>query len=172
MQKGCTDPLSVRNDKTDSYFRLVIKGQTLRSNCFQPRLAQVKSLLRASDLPVVDLHENNQVRFFACGEQTMPLAVIGIESHGPYGLLRSLAVSHAERGQGLGKVLVAEVEDYARRQRLQAIYLLTTTAPEFFLKLGYEVVTRDVVPGEIRQTSEFASICPDDAVVMMKPLDE
>ena len=93
-------------------------------------------------------------------------------SHVPYGLLRSLAVSYAERGTGLAKLLVTEVENHARRQRLLAIYLLTTTASEFFLKLGYDVVSRDVVPNEIRRTSQFVSICPDDAVVMMKLLGD
>jgi amino-acid N-acetyltransferase len=75
-----------------------------------------------------------------------------------------VALSH--RGTGLGKALVADRLAWARRERLAARYLLTTTAPGFFATLGFESVARAAAPEDIRGSREFASICPSTATVM------
>ena len=140
------------------------------TECFAPSLAQVKSILTACELPVDDLGEECDVTFIACGPQSRPVAVAGLEKHAHFGLLRSVAVSSSARGKAYGQRLLAEIENMARGSQLQALYLLTTTAPEFFRRLGYQEVARNIVPEPIRQTSEFASLCPDDAIPMMKLL--
>jgi C_GCAxxG_C_C family probable redox protein len=47
---------------------------------------------------------------------------------------------------------------------------LTTTASGFFEKLGWSEVWRQAVPGDVRQSEEFKSLCPQRAVCMMLSL--
>ena len=140
------------------------------SEFFAPGAEQVKNLLAECGLPSEDLDDGSDVRFIASGPVSEPIAIAGLELYLPYGLLRSVAVSAAARGTGVGKMLVGEIEGLARLRRLNALYLLTTTAPDFFCRLGYSEVNRGTVPEEIKRSSEFASVCPDDAIVMVKNL--
>jgi amino-acid N-acetyltransferase len=50
------------------------------------------------------------------------------------------------------------------------MYLLTTTAEGFFARRSYEKVDRDAVPGVIKETAEFQSLCPASAVCMVRHL--
>jgi N-acetylglutamate synthase-like GNAT family acetyltransferase len=63
---------------------------------------------------------------------------------------------------------VVETEAVARS--LRALYLLTADSASFFAALGYAPCSRDVVPAAIRATAQFASLCPQTAVVMRKDL--
>ncbi len=109
-------------------------------------------------------------RFFYSGSATAPTGIVGLEFHGPNALLRSLVVSPTARGAGLGAALVETAEDYARAHGAQSIFLLTTTAEEFFRKRGYGLAERKDAPPEIRATSEFAHLCPASSAFMMKRL--
>jgi amino-acid N-acetyltransferase len=93
-----------------------------------------------------------------------------VERHGTVGLLRSLAVRQDRRGGGLGSALVLEAERVAAGQGIRALYLLTTTAEQFFFHRGYEHTPRDAAPPEIGATTEFRSTCPSSAAFMRKPL--
>jgi amino-acid N-acetyltransferase len=50
------------------------------------------------------------------------------------------------------------------------LYLLTTTAREFFADRGYAEVERTEPPEAIRATTEFADLCPSTAACMRKRL--
>jgi len=63
-----------------------------------------------------------------------------------------------------------EAERHAREHGAREIYLLTTTAERFFARAGYESVPRNDAPSAIRETSEFATICPASAALMRKRL--
>ncbi|MEO1448549.1 MAG: arsenic resistance N-acetyltransferase ArsN2 [Bacteroidota bacterium] len=126
-------------------------------------------LLASYDLPTEDLH-HPEVSLFALkkeGEEQI-LGTIGLEKHGTFGLLRSLAVSPVGRGKKLGERLVAFLEQEVRTHNLEALYLLTTTAAPYFEKIGFLVVDRMEVPLAIQQTREFADLCPASAVVMRR----
>jgi amino-acid N-acetyltransferase len=56
-------------------------------------------------------------------------------------------------------------------RRLRALYLLTTTADEYFPAFGFERTTRDGVPDGVRATAEFQTACPASATVMRKRLE-
>jgi amino-acid N-acetyltransferase len=60
--------------------------------------------------------------------------------------------------------------EYASRLKLNNIYLLTTTAENFFKKYGFANADRTKAPDAIRTTSEFSSLCPSTAVFMYKEL--
>ncbi len=53
----------------------------------------------------------------------------------------------------------------------RALWLLTTSAADFFADLGYAECERVNVPPPIRATLQFAALCPASATVMTKRLD-
>ncbi len=137
----------------------------------RPDATQVICLLTDCDLPASDLDEAAFEHFLGCGSGDELQGVIGLEVHAPYGLLRSLAVSSQARSLGCGQALVEALETRARNLGLSALYLLTTTAEQFFARRGYACVERADVPPQIQATREFASLCPASATVMRKVLE-
>jgi N-acetylglutamate synthase-like GNAT family acetyltransferase len=85
-------------------------------------------------------------------------------------LLRSLVVRADARGTGLGSALVAHAESHARSEGISTLYLLTTTAERFFAARGYVAAERAAAPATIRDTREFADICPISSAFMQKCL--
>jgi amino-acid N-acetyltransferase len=70
----------------------------------------------------------------------------------------------------MATALVKHVEAYVVDQGIDRLYLLTNTAEAFFARLGYRTLPRSAAPQAIRDTSEFSSLCPDDAAFMGKEL--
>ncbi|HPQ44712.1 MAG TPA: arsenic resistance N-acetyltransferase ArsN2 [Syntrophales bacterium] len=136
----------------------------------QPAETEVHRLLNAADLPTTDLKTQNFEHFFGLGSEQGLKGVIGLEIYGPNALLRSLAVETGNRGHGYGKALVAETERYAQRRGVKHLYLLTTTAKQFFERLGYTATERGNAPESICATSEFSSLCPLNSAFMVKVL--
>jgi GNAT superfamily N-acetyltransferase len=92
----------------------------------------------------------------------------GYGGYGESGLLRSVAVAPEWRGSGIGRTLVDRVLDEGRAAGIREVYLLTTTAEQYFPRLGFQCVDRDCVPAAVRASAEFTGACPDSAVVMRK----
>jgi len=86
------------------------------------------------------------------------------------GLLRSLVVERPARGTGLGTAICDRLEAIARGDGIDTLYLLTTTAPEFFAARGYAEIERAEAPDAIRGTTEFEDLCPASATAMRKSL--
>ena len=128
------------------------------------------ALLEAAQLPTADLTDGHLDHFFYLGSPVAPTGLVGCEIHGNDGLLRSLVVRPGSRGAGAGSALVRHVEAYALRQGVRAMYLLTTTAEDFFARRGYVPAGRDRVPASIRATSEFSGLCPASSAIMAKRL--
>jgi len=137
-------------------------------------LAAVQNLLAASGLPVDGVKEN----FFdfivaeessgISGNDSGIVGVIGIERYGAAALLRSAAVSPGVRGTGLGSRLVKEILERASARGIRDVYLLTTTAEEYFPKFGFARAARGDVPEPVKASREFQGACPDTAVVMKR----
>jgi len=127
-------------------------------------------LLQAEGLPVEDLTEAHLDHFFYCGDDDAPSGLVGVELFGEQALMRSLVVSSAVRSQGIGSALVQHAEAYAAAHGVRAIYLLTTTADLFFEYRGYRAVDRTQAPSSIQLTREFAGLCPESSIVMLKQL--
>ncbi|MFA5938015.1 MAG: arsenic resistance N-acetyltransferase ArsN2 [Sinimarinibacterium sp.] len=132
--------------------------------------ARVAALLAACGLPTSDLEHPRAVQLFGIVEARAPVAVCGLEVHGTAGLLRSLAVAGAQRGRGLGYALVRHAEIEAAKQGVIELYLLTTTAADFFARLGYAPTPRAEAPAAIAQTTQFSSLCPASSAFMRKAL--
>jgi len=123
-------------------------------------------LLAACELPIDDLGDPalDLVGAFAGDEL---LGVIGLQRcAGDVGLLRSLAVHPAARARGIAGVLCAEVIARARRAELRSLYLLTTSAADYFPRHGFARIDRAAAPAAIQATAQFTSLCPASAVVM------
>jgi amino-acid N-acetyltransferase len=98
------------------------------------------------------------------------VGLAGLEVHGPDGLLRSVAVDEDYRGQGIGGLLLAAALERARLVPLRAVYLLTTTAREYFAQRGFAPCAREDAPAGVRDSWEFRTGCPTTAVLMMRPV--
>jgi len=132
--------------------------------------AGLKALLQNCDLPFYDLTPAHLTHFLVIKDEDQVVGSIGLEVCGAFGLLRSLAVAESKRGQGLGHQLIEQIETYARSQKISALYLLTTTADQYFARQGYQVAPRESAPAPLQETTEFKSICPDSAVCMYRNL--
>ncbi len=132
-------------------------------------LPEVERLLVAGALPLEGVREA-----FATGvvARRGP-AVVGaaaVEPYGPHGLLRSVVVSPAERGRGIGRRLVQASEGLARELGVEDLYLLTETARDWFDRLGYQRLPRESVPADVQASLEFTTACPQTAVAMHRAL--
>jgi len=126
----------------------------------------VRALLAAAQLPVEGLEDQFGPPYAVAERAGRLVGAAGVEAYGTAGLLRSVVVAAAERGTGLGRALAADRWAWARAQRLEEVYLLTTTAADFFARLGFERVERTDVPAPLLGSREFATICPATATVM------
>lgn len=127
----------------------------------------IKHLLATHALPISDLDEKN-IKLYVGIYNDVIVATIGVERYEKLALLRSLCVQDAYKHQGFGKQMVHFVE--ANLEGIDALYLLTTTAKEYFKRFGFVEVTREQTPEAIQQTREFCSLCPSTATIMCKHL--
>jgi tRNA (guanine37-N1)-methyltransferase len=94
----------------------------------------------------------------------------GVERYGTHSLLRSVAVDPAWRGRGLAERLTTDRMQWAQRGGARTMYLLTTTAADYFGRRGFQRIAREEVPAEVQSSSEFTTVCPTSAAVMMREL--
>lgn len=130
-------------------------------------LSGLVQLLHAAGLPVEDL-PGDLTHFIVAKQDNQIIGSVGLEILGSYALLRSLAVDATWQGKGVGAALYQAVVRMAREKSIEYLYLITTTADQYFKKLGFGKIDRANVPEVIRQTSQFSGICPSSAIVMIK----
>lgn len=134
------------------------------------QLAEIKQLVSACGLPTVDISPSRSQLFFGDHSNGKLAGVIGLEIYGTVALLRSLAVAPAQRKNGLGRSLVRFAEAYTAKHGVESLYLLTTTAGDFFSKLGYSTASREAAPPPIKTTPQFSGLCPGSSAFMSKHL--
>jgi amino-acid N-acetyltransferase len=131
---------------------------------------EVEALLAEAQLPVSDLSSSRGLNLLGLREGGRLVGVVGVEVHGGIGMLRSLAVEPARRDAGLGVRLVSNAEAWAAERGVRTLYLLTTTAAEFFTRRGYEAISRSEAPAAIAATAQFSDLCPASSTFMRKVL--
>jgi amino-acid N-acetyltransferase len=137
--------------------------------CDHSSIPTVERLLEANDLPSDDVADKPAV-FYLARSSDESLGIGGIEQYGRDGLLRSVVIAESARGKGLGGALVHALEAEAARDGIERLFLLTTTAADFFAHQGYEEIDRDVAPAPIQATTQFDELCPSSATCMRKEL--
>lgn len=132
------------------------------------QLHEAKNLLQKNNLPIEDIHTNTHL--FGTYDNATLVGIAGVELQGAQGLIRSVCVDESYRSKGMAELLTEHIEQYAKQNGADTLYLLTTTAENYFKRKGFIKIERTSVPQAIRQTSEFSSVCPSSATVMMKNL--
>ncbi|MFL9911799.1 arsenic resistance N-acetyltransferase ArsN2 [Paraburkholderia sp. RL17-337-BIB-A] len=134
-------------------------------------LDAIAALLVENALPVSDVTPD-LLCDFAVAEDAHESVVgsVGLERFGAEALLRSLAVAKPERSAGSGGKLLAHAEYMALTSGVSELWLLTTTAADFFRRAGYLPVARQSAPTGLQASTQFAQLCPSTAVCMRKRL--
>ena len=131
----------------------------------------INNFLLEVGLPYQDISGHLGHFLLAKSNDTL-IGVVGLEVHGEFGLLRSLAVALPYRGRGIGMVLCERILAYAHLQGIKELYLFTMTAENFFTKLGFIKIDRENIPKEIQGTEEFQTLCPSTAICMFKRIEK
>ena len=129
-------------------------------------LAAVHELVLASGLPVDGLADQFPAAYVVARRAGEVIGAAGLEAYGDAGLLRSVAVAASARGSGLGIALTANRLVRARERGMSAVWLLTTTAADFFPRLGFRPCARAEAPEPLARSLEFASACPATAICL------
>ena len=132
------------------------------------QLEQAKALLRKNNLPVQDLDVHTHL--FGTYEGEVLVGVAGLELLGESALVRSVCVAETYRSKGMAELLTEHIEKFATKNGAHTLYLLTTTAENYFKRKGYIKIDRNSVPQNINDTTEFSSVCPSSATAMKKVL--
>jgi amino-acid N-acetyltransferase len=127
-------------------------------------------LLGRAELTEQDVAERWGHYFVVREDDGRVVGVAGLEIHGEDGLLRSVAVDVEYRGQGIAASLVEAAVERAKRVNLRAVYLLTTTAHDYFARHAFADCPREEAPAAIRESWEFRTGCPSTAAFMKRPV--
>ena len=130
----------------------------------------LKAALRRAGLPCEDVEESGPLFWRFDSDDDIPAGFAGMELHGPDALLRSLVTLPPRRRAGVGRAIVAAIEQEAQLHGCDAIYLLTQQ-PDYFARAGYAALRRDAVPDAIRASSQFHSPICAAAAAMVKELE-
>lgn len=130
----------------------------------------LRTVLNAEGLPTVDLDAPGRT-FFRWDRPDGMAGYGGLEIYGVEALLRSVVVLPTARGLGLGREIAHDLIAHARSSGIERLWLLTTTAADFFSRVGFQKTDRSSAPPAIAATTEFASLCPATAVFMTLKLN-
>ena len=132
-------------------------------------LPKVLDLLNSARLPTAGVAEAFPHLVVAESEGLL-VGVAGLEVYGASALLRSVVVEESWRGSGVGRRLIENALDEAKRRGLDDVFLLTTTAEHYFPRFGFACASRDSVAADVQTSVEFQGACPSTAVLMRKSL--
>lgn len=129
-------------------------------------LEKLQEFLKNNNLPHRDLILAGNIFITYHDQDGTLIGSGGIESYDSFALLRSVAVRADARGQKLGDHIVSDLLRRARQLDFKAVFLLTETARDFFVKKGFADISRDEVPDAVKSSSEFSFVCPVSASCM------
>ena len=127
----------------------------------------VERLLADAALPVDGLGDQFPAGYaIVRGDGGGVVGVAGLETFGRAGLLRSVAIAPGTRTMGVGHALVADRLAAARRAELDGVYLLTTTAADYFSRFGFVRIDRAALPPALSASAELGASPCATAVAM------
>jgi amino-acid N-acetyltransferase len=130
-------------------------------------LESVLALLMAVNLPLEGVRESSEHFWIWRERNSAPIkGCIGLEIYGSDAVLRSFAVHPEFRSLGIGGRLLRTALKHARQSGVKRVFLLTSTAADYFSLKGFLPTDRETVPSTIAQSIEFRSICPKSATCM------
>jgi len=130
-------------------------------------LEAVRVLLRDAKLPLEGVESQfGEAWTVAVRREGRIVAAAAMESYGDCGLLRSLVVVPPLRGLGVGETLTKNRLEWARARGVREVWLLTTTAADFFDRFGFVPVDRASAPAALQASAEFGGACPEGAACL------
>lgn len=99
--------------------------------------AALREFLAAQGLPTDDILAPGTIYWLAETDSNELVASAGLELGSETGLLRSVATADLHRGKGLGKRMVDNALAEARAQGLKHVFLFSTGAGSYFVRLGF-----------------------------------
>lgn len=142
---------------------------TLRPATARDR-AEIESMLTAAKLPtegVGDILRAKPADFVVAEQDGRVVGAGGLEMTQDGALLRSVVVRDDLRSAGVGRRIVERLVHEADCRGV-GLYLLTTTADNWFPRFGFERVERNSVPPAIGATWEFKTGCAQTATAMKR----
>jgi amino-acid N-acetyltransferase len=127
-------------------------------------LVAIEALLSAVGLPTVGVAEG--LAHFKVAVQDGIVGVIGAEYGDDAVLLRSFAVAEALRNTGIAGTLLTTALAEAKERGSKAVYLLTTTAVDYFSKRNFRRINRSDIPEILLAKSALDGVCPATSVCM------
>ena len=96
-----------------------------------------------------------------CGTAFLTICLDPMYSLHPYGVVENVAVSPAQRGRGVGRPLMAAIEDEARGAKGTKLMLLSAAsraeAHEFFNRMGFDGVKKRAFVKYLNRTEPLRS---------------
>lgn len=133
------------------------------------QIEEIKLLLAKHKLPIDDIQSGN-IKFLVTLQKQKVIGAIAVELYQNTGLLRSLVVDSEYWNHGLGKKLINALIQNCISNKVDELYLLTSTSVLFFEKLGFKIIERENIPQRISQTEQFKTLCPSSAIAMFKEI--
>ena len=130
-------------------------------------LTQIVDLLVDEDLPTEDV-SLSKITFIVAHRENEVIGCIGLEAMGKEGLLRSMAVRQDLRRNGVGRQLFLKLLTYCTQNGISSLHLLTVDAGKYFESKGFVYSDRSQAPQSIKQTAEFAQLCPSSCSYMQR----
>lgn len=127
----------------------------------------IKRLLIGSLLPSRDVGRANQ-RFIVASDGGRLIGCAGLQVAGQDGLVRSMAVHWTRRNAGLGSKLHQRLLFEAALAGVTTLYVVTTTAEDFFAGHGFKKIEAAAVPAELQASEEFTAFVPGGSTVMSR----
>lgn len=125
----------------------------------------IEKILKNEGLPYQDVNAEN-IEFFKAFADKEFVGIVGLENFSDEALLRSMVIFDKFRNNGFGREIINQILKKAKVNGVNEIFILTTTAKDFFERLGFEIIARKNVPESIKLTTEFSSLCPESAICM------
>lgn len=129
--------------------------------CHPAERPEVARLLEEAGLPRDGLEATADL--WVATLQGRVVGAVGFERHGRLGLLRSLVVAPACRGQGIGARLLERGVRSMRGAGLTDAYGLTTTIPDLLARKGWTELPRGDAPAALAASAELQGACPASA---------
>lgn len=126
----------------------------------------IENLLKNNKLPYSDIRKI-AIDFIVAKKDNEIIGCIGLEKFETESMLRSFAVDDKFKNIGIGKEMYNRILSYAHQNNIKNLHLLTNTAREYFLKVGFVVSDRNKAPQVIKETTEFSELCPASSTYMV-----
>ena len=135
-------------------------------------LPELQQLLTLNNLDSSDIASLECAEFLGIRRSGRLVAAGGVQLFSKEALIRSIATHSDFQGKGLASDILDSLERLSQERGVTNLYLLTTTAEGYFKNNGYHRIERRFVPCSIASTSQFSSLCPDSAALMLKELPQ